>query len=133
MILGIESSCDESALALYEPGKGVIDDWVHSQIVKHSEYGGVVPDIAVLEHLNNFPPLLDLVGKKYNLAEIVSKISVTCGPGACNQIETLSPSSFTSLRCPDLISQTNIASQKPSVRRCKYKQGHMISQLQFSA
>jgi N6-L-threonylcarbamoyladenine synthase len=81
MILGIESSCDESALALYEPGKGVIDDWVHSQIVKHSEYGGVVPDIAVLEHLNNFPPLLDLVGKKYNLAEIVSKISVTCGPG----------------------------------------------------
>ena len=49
MILGIESSCDESALALYEPGKGVIDDWVHSQIVKHSEYGGVVPDIAVLE------------------------------------------------------------------------------------
>ena len=51
MILGIESSCDESALALYHPDKGVVGDWVHSQIVKHSEYGGVVPDIAVLEHL----------------------------------------------------------------------------------
>lgn len=81
MILGIESSCDESALALYHPDKGVVGDWVHSQIVKHSEYGGVVPDIAVLEHLNNFPPLLNLVGEKYNLAKIVSQISVTCGPG----------------------------------------------------
>ncbi|MBT3668173.1 MAG: tRNA (adenosine(37)-N6)-threonylcarbamoyltransferase complex transferase subunit TsaD [Opitutae bacterium] len=81
MILGIESSCDESALALYDSGNGLVDEWVHSQIVKHSEYGGVVPDIAVLEHLNNFPPLLDLARKKYRLEEKVSKIAVTCGPG----------------------------------------------------
>ena len=81
MILGIESSCDESALAIYDPGNGLVDEWVHSQIVKHSEYGGVVPDIAVLEHLNNFSPLLDLARKKYNLSKIVSRIAVTCGPG----------------------------------------------------
>ena len=51
MILGIESSCDESALALYSPREGVIDEWIHSQIVKHADYVGVVPDIAVSEHL----------------------------------------------------------------------------------
>ena len=81
MILGIESSCDESAIALYQPGEGIIDEWIHSQVIKHSEYGGVVPDIAVTEHLNNFTPLLDLANEKYELAQQVSKIVVTCGPG----------------------------------------------------
>ncbi|SVE46250.1 uncharacterized protein METZ01_LOCUS499104, partial [marine metagenome] len=50
MILGIESSCDESALSLYDPEQGVIGEWVHSQTQKHAEYGGVVPDLAVNEH-----------------------------------------------------------------------------------
>ena len=81
MILGIESSCDESALALYDSSEGVIDEWIHSQIVKHSDYGGVVPDIAVSEHLSNFIPLLSLAREKHQLSTIVSKIAVTCGPG----------------------------------------------------
>ena len=81
MILGIESSCDESALALYDPRSGLIGEWIHSQIVKHSEYGGVVPDIAVSEHLDNFSPLLSLARKEHNLARDVSKIAVTYGPG----------------------------------------------------
>jgi N6-L-threonylcarbamoyladenine synthase len=81
MILGIESSCDESALALYDPESGLIGEWIHSQIVKHSEYGGVVPDIAVSEHLDNFSPLLSLARKEHNLARDVSKIAVTYGPG----------------------------------------------------
>ena len=82
MILGIESSCDESALALYSPSEGILGEWIHSQIVKHSEYGGVVPDIAVSEHLNNFIPLLSLANDDHQrLASIVSKIAVTCGPG----------------------------------------------------
>ena len=42
MILGIESSCDESALALYDREDGVVEEWVNSQIIKHAEYGGVV-------------------------------------------------------------------------------------------
>ena len=41
MILGIESSCDESALALYDREDGVVEEWVNSQIAKHAEYGGV--------------------------------------------------------------------------------------------
>lgn len=81
MILGIESSCDESALALYDPRSGLIGEWIHSQIVKHSEYGGVVPDIAVSEHLDNFSPLLSHARKEHNLARDVSKIAVTYGPG----------------------------------------------------
>jgi N6-L-threonylcarbamoyladenine synthase len=81
MILGIESSCDESALALYSSSEGILGEWIHSQIIKHSEYGGVVPDIAVSEHLNNFIPLLSLAKEEHQLALIVSKIAVTCGPG----------------------------------------------------
>ena len=82
MILGIESSCDESAIALYQPGEGIIDEWIHSQVIKHSEYGGVVPDIAVTEHLNNFTPLLGLANEKYELAiNKLANLAVTCGPG----------------------------------------------------
>ena len=68
MILGIESSCDESALALYDEKAGIVGEWVHTQIIKHSEYGGVVPDIAVSEHLNNFFPLLSLAREEHLLS-----------------------------------------------------------------
>ena len=59
MILGLESSCDESAIALFDPLKGIAGEWIHSQIPKHAEYGGVVPDIAVRQHLDQFFPLLE--------------------------------------------------------------------------
>ena len=81
MILGIESSCDESALALYDREKGLQGEWVHSQITKHAEYGGVVPDLAVRQHLQNFYPLLDLASKGKDLSKSVTEIAVTCGPG----------------------------------------------------
>lgn len=81
MILGIESSCDESALALFDSKIGVVGEWVHTQIAKHAEYGGVVPDLAVRQHLNNFFPLLDMAVKEHDLRQSVSQIGVTCGPG----------------------------------------------------
>ena len=81
MILGIESSCDESALALFSPDQGIVGEWVNSQIAKHVEYGGVVPDIAVREHLSNFFVLLDEAEKEGRLRTSVSRIAVTCGPG----------------------------------------------------
>lgn len=80
MLLSIESSCDESAIALFDPAKGIVGEWVHSQIDLHKEYGGVVPDLASREHLKNFFPLLevaDLVARK----EEISQIAVTNGPG----------------------------------------------------
>lgn len=81
MILGIESSCDETALSLFDPAQGFLDEWVCSQIESHSDYGGVVPDLAVSEHLANFTPLLDLVRSKYEMPGKISRIAVTCGPG----------------------------------------------------
>ena len=78
MILGIESSCDESALALFDPDEGLRGDWIASQVSKHAEYGGVVPELAVREHLDNFIPLL---AESLRTAPSVEKIAVTCGPG----------------------------------------------------
>ncbi|MFP6854602.1 MAG: tRNA (adenosine(37)-N6)-threonylcarbamoyltransferase complex transferase subunit TsaD [Opitutales bacterium] len=78
MILGIESSCDESAMALFDPAQGVCGEWVASQITTHVEYGGVVPEIAVREHVENFFPLLD---RALRDESVVDRIIVTCGPG----------------------------------------------------
>ena len=81
MILGIESSCDETALSLFDPSQGFLGEWVRSQIESHADYGGVVPDLAVSEHLAKFPALLDLVRGQYEMPGKISKIAVTCGPG----------------------------------------------------
>lgn len=80
MIFGIESSCDESALALFDKDNGVVGEWVHSQIRLHEEYGGVVPDLASREHLKNFFPLLTASNVLDHKSEI-QLIAVTNGPG----------------------------------------------------
>jgi len=80
MILAIESSCDESALALFDPVRGLIGEWVHSQIALHQTYGGVVPDLASREHLERFPALLALAAQQREY-EAVTQIAVTYGPG----------------------------------------------------
>lgn len=80
MILAIESSCDESALACFDPDSGMAGEWVHSQIELHKEYGGVVPDLASREHLKNFFPLLEAAGLSAERGAI-SQIAVTNGPG----------------------------------------------------
>jgi N6-L-threonylcarbamoyladenine synthase len=80
MILALESSCDETAVALFDPAKGLLGEWIHSQITLHEAYGGVVPDLASREHLQNFAPLL-----KRALAvvppEQITQLAVTHGPG----------------------------------------------------
>ncbi len=78
--LAIESSCDESALALFDSEAGMLGEWVHSQIALHGEYGGVVPDLASREHVHNFGPLLAKAQADVAL-EPVDKIAVTTGPG----------------------------------------------------
>lgn len=80
MILGIESSCDESALALFEPGKGIVGEWISTQVSLHAEYGGVVPELASREHLNNFGPLLEQAKAEVGFDD-VTEIVVTAGPG----------------------------------------------------
>lgn len=80
MILAIESSCDESALACFDPAKGLAGEWVHSQIDLHKEYGGVVPDLASREHLKNFFPLLEAADFAAEPGAF-TQIAVTNGPG----------------------------------------------------
>jgi len=79
MLIAIESSCDESAIALFDPDTGIVGEWVHSQLDLHREYGGVVPDLASRQHLENFCPLLEELNDLP--LDRVTKIAVTCGPG----------------------------------------------------
>lgn len=80
MILGVESSCDESALALFEPECGRMISLIHSQLALHETYGGVVPDLASREHLRHFPRLIGELRQQADWTKI-SRIAVTAGPG----------------------------------------------------
>jgi N6-L-threonylcarbamoyladenine synthase len=80
MILALESSCDETAVALFDPARGVAGEWIHSQIALHEAYGGVVPDLASREHLSHFAPLLTRALATVP-AGTISRIAVTNGPG----------------------------------------------------
>lgn len=81
MILALESSCDESAVALFEPARGLVAEWVHSQIAIHERHGGVVPDLATREHLRTIEPLLARAGEASDGYARVTEIAVTQGPG----------------------------------------------------
>ena len=82
-ILAIESSCDESAVALFNSEKGIEFSLIHSQIDLHALYGGVVPDLASSEHLKKLPILINAAKQQTNLYE-VDTIAVTSGPGLPN-------------------------------------------------
>jgi N6-L-threonylcarbamoyladenine synthase len=80
MILALESSCDETAVALFDPSRGLTGEWVHSQIALHEAYGGVVPDLASREHLAHFGPILQRAYPTFQPGQL-TKIAVTNGPG----------------------------------------------------
>jgi N6-L-threonylcarbamoyladenine synthase len=86
-ILGIESSCDETAAAVVRSGEQVISNAVASQIATHQPYGGVVPELASREHLRNIVPVVRraLDDAKRNYAE-VDAIAVTKGPGLAGSL-----------------------------------------------
>jgi N6-L-threonylcarbamoyladenine synthase len=80
MILALETSCDETALAVFEPVRGLSLELVHSQIALHERYGGVVPDLATREHLRNLPRLLWRLRESAEWSGITA-VAVTYGPG----------------------------------------------------
>lgn len=80
MILALESSCDETAVAIFDPARGLLGEWIYSQIKLHKKYGGVVPDLATREHLRNFSPLLERARIEVGF-DRVETITVTHGPG----------------------------------------------------
>ena len=82
IILGIETSCDETAAALVEDGRKVLSNVVASQIEEHKIYGGVVPEIASRRHSEAISAVVEeaLTQGGVSLAQ-VSAIAVTCAPG----------------------------------------------------
>src|SRR3954462_4141414 len=102
MILALESSCDETAVAAFDPARGLIGEWIHSQIALHEKHGGVVPDLATREHLRTFAPLLERVEREVGI-DAVKEIAVTNGPGlaACLAIGVAAAKSLAmALRVP---------------------------------
>ncbi len=80
VILAVESSCDESALALLDPARGLVRELVASQVDLHARHGGVVPDLASREHLAALPLLLRELGDDLR-ATPPEVVAVTRGPG----------------------------------------------------
>ena len=67
LILGFESSCDETGVALYDTELGLLSHALHSQVQMHAEYGGVVPELASRDHIRRALPLTELVLKQANV------------------------------------------------------------------
>ena len=82
LILGIESSCDETGVALYHTERGLLAHALHSQIAMHNEYGGVVPELASRDHVRHVLPLIREITAQANcqLSDI-DAIAYTQGPG----------------------------------------------------
>ncbi|MCB1876902.1 MAG: tRNA (adenosine(37)-N6)-threonylcarbamoyltransferase complex transferase subunit TsaD [Chromatiales bacterium] len=82
LVLGIETSCDETGVALYDSERGLLGHALHSQVALHAEYGGVVPELASRDHIRKLGPLLeDLLGKTAVDRADIQGVAYTKGPG----------------------------------------------------
>ncbi|KQZ44362.1 tRNA (adenosine(37)-N6)-threonylcarbamoyltransferase complex transferase subunit TsaD [Duganella sp. Root1480D1] len=82
IVLGVESSCDETGLALYDTQRGLLSHALHSQVAMHEEYGGVVPELASRDHIRRAIPLLEQALAKADMpASAIDAIAYTQGPG----------------------------------------------------
>lgn len=81
-ILGIETSCDETGIAIYDTDKGLIADQLYSQIELHAQYGGVFPEIASRDHIKKTIPLIRQACDEANISlQDLDGIAYTAGPG----------------------------------------------------
>ncbi|WP_110649115.1 tRNA (adenosine(37)-N6)-threonylcarbamoyltransferase complex transferase subunit TsaD [Salinicola peritrichatus] len=81
-VLGIETSCDETGVALYDTDRGLLADALYSQIALHAEFGGVVPELASRDHTRKLLPLIDQVLADASLDKRqLDAIAYTAGPG----------------------------------------------------
>jgi len=82
LVLGVESSCDETGIALYDTDHGLLSHTLHSQVEMHAEYGGVVPELASRDHIRRVLPLTELALKEANKTlQDIDAIAYTQGPG----------------------------------------------------
>ena len=81
-VLGIETSCDETGIAIYHPGHGIRAHVLHSQVDLHRSYGGVVPELASRDHVRKTLPLIHQVLAQAGLSRTdVGGVAYTAGPG----------------------------------------------------
>ena len=82
LVLGIESSCDETGVALYDTARGLLAHALHSQVEMHEAYGGVVPELASRDHIRRLVPLLrQVLGEAERSLADIDAVAYTAGPG----------------------------------------------------
>lgn len=81
-VLGIETSCDETGVAMYDSSQGLLSHTLYSQVALHAEYGGVVPELASRDHVRKLLPLIDECLARCDLERgDINGIAYTAGPG----------------------------------------------------
>ncbi|CAI1029961.1 tRNA (adenosine(37)-N6)-threonylcarbamoyltransferase complex transferase subunit TsaD [Serratia quinivorans] len=81
-VLGIETSCDETGIAVYDDQAGLLANQLYSQVKLHADYGGVVPELASRDHVRKTVPLIQAALKEANLsAADIDGVAYTAGPG----------------------------------------------------
>ena len=89
IVLGIESSCDETGVALYDSHRGLLAHEIHSQIDLHALYGGVVPELASRDHIRRLVPLTQQILHKAGLnRHDIQGVAFTAGPGLAGALMT---------------------------------------------
>jgi N6-L-threonylcarbamoyladenine synthase len=89
VVLGIETSCDETGLALYHGENGLLGHVLHSQVKLHAVYGGVVPELASRDHIRRLSPLLRQLLKDCGLTlSDIGAVAYTAGPGLLGALLT---------------------------------------------
>jgi N6-L-threonylcarbamoyladenine synthase len=119
IVLGIESSCDETGLALYDTERGLIAHALHSQVAMHEAYGGVVPELASRDHVRRAIPLLEQILDQSKLPlSAIDAIGYTQGPGLAGAL----------LVGAAIANALGLALQKP-VLGVHHLEGHLLSPL----
>lgn len=81
-VLGIETSCDETGIAIYDDADGLLANQLYSQVKLHADYGGVVPELASRDHVRKTVPLIQAALKEAGLqAQDIDAVAYTAGPG----------------------------------------------------
>ncbi|NOU21045.1 MAG: tRNA (adenosine(37)-N6)-threonylcarbamoyltransferase complex transferase subunit TsaD, partial [Methyloglobulus sp.] len=82
IVLGIETSCDDTGVAIYHSERGLISHFLYSQVEMHNEYGGVVPELASRDHIRKLVPLIKQTLQESRLQKSdITGIAYTAGPG----------------------------------------------------
>ena len=80
LVVGIETSCDETGVAVYDSARGLLAHEIYSQAKSHAAYGGVVPELASRDHVRQLLPMIDAALSEADL-ERPDAIAATAGPG----------------------------------------------------